>query len=75
MYRSTDLKINHKNFTAHKIHNILFWQHRFLVYKNFCFSWGGGMKLMDIQELNELYTNFRKTEILCTYLYILNLEQ
>jgi hypothetical protein len=33
------------------------------------------MKLIDIQELNELYTNFRKLEILCTYLYILNLEQ
>jgi len=33
------------------------------------------MKLIDIQELNELYTNFGKLEILCTYLYILNLEQ
>jgi hypothetical protein len=72
MYCSTDLKINHKNFTAHKIHNILFWQHRFLLYKNFR---SGGMKLIDIQEFNELYTNFGKLEILCTYLYILNLEQ
>jgi hypothetical protein len=49
MYCSTDLKITHKNFTAHKIHNICFGNIDFFYIKTFT-CWG--MLLTDNDEIN-----------------------